>query len=84
MYSIRCQNCHEGFPIEVGPGSLMDELKPDQCQACHQKPSGNVLLKYLEVKCQVEETLEMPDIPEGVPQKLVMYDEYAAWWNVIH
>lgn len=73
MYSVRCQNCPEGFPIEVGPGSTLNDLNPDKCQSCSQKPSESELLNYLEVKSEVEENLELPDISQGVPQKLVLY-----------
>ena len=67
MYSIRCQVCPEGFPIVIGP--TLESIQ--DCKKCLQKPSEEILQKYLTIKVEVEEYLEKGKIPFGVPQKCV-------------
>ena len=67
MYSIRCQICSEGFPIIIGP--TMENI--DQCKKCSQKPTEEVLQKYLGIKEEVEDHLDKGTIPFGIPQKCV-------------
>lgn len=69
MYSIRCQNCLEGFPVIVGPGSTLKELKAENCDKCCQKPSEENLELYLEIKTEVEKILSKTDIYLGEPEE---------------
>ena len=72
MYSIRCQNCSQGFPIILGP--TMENI--GHCKKCYQKPSKEVLEKYQSIKIEVEEYLEKGQLPFGIPQKCVTYVLY--------
>ena len=71
MYSIRCQVCPEGFPVIVGPGSTVDELRPHICKNCQNEPSKEVLINYLEVKENVEKVLTANPIELGEPKNCV-------------
>ena len=71
MYSIQCQNCSEDSPVIVQPVIKIEDLNPQKCDKCQQRPDEDTLEAYLQIKAEVEESLDRSDLPQGEPEKCI-------------